>query len=180
MKGYSERCVFLPSVIRLHTLLSKVIDQFDSNSSTINLGESRNELRCHELARAVKRFMTHGNFPYHLHPANVTLLDGKYGLVDHSWLELFCKSPEGLCSLYILDVYAVGQLPQVQLLDTTFQLPHRANYKPGARRDDINMRIVNLVFLDFMSIASKYSIPNSSGLNHDAVGILAPTKEDCD
>jgi hypothetical protein len=150
MKGYSERCVFLPSVIRLHTFLSKVLEHFDS--SPYGLGPDR-ELRCHELTRAVKRFMVHGDVPYH--PPNVTLYDGKYSIVDHSWLEILAKSPEGLCSLYILDVYAVGQLPQVQLLDIAFSLPHRASYRPQAWRNDIDMDVVNLVYLDLISIGRK-------------------------
>ena len=150
MKGYSERCVFLPSVVRLHTFLCKVLERFDSTPYSI--GPDR-ELRCHELTRAVKRFMQHGDVPYH--PVDVTLFDGKYSIVDHSWLEILSKNREGLCSLYVLDVYAVGQLPQVQLLDITFSLPHRANYRAQARRDDIDMDIVNLVCLDLIAIGQK-------------------------
>lgn len=151
MKGYSERCLFLPSVTRLYVFLCKVLERFDS--SPYGSGHDR-ELRCHELTRAVKRFIQHhGDVPYH--PPNVTLYDGKYSIVDHSWLEILAKSPEGLCSLYILDVYTVGQLPQVQLLDITFSLPHRANYRAQARRDDIDMGIVNLVYLDLMTIGRK-------------------------
>ena len=147
MKGYSERCVFLPSVTRLHTFLCKVLERFDS--SPYGIGPEK-ELRCHELTRAVKRFIRDGNVPYH--PSDVTLFDGKYSIVDHSWLEILTKSPEGYPSLYILDVYAVGQLPQVQLLDLAFSLPHRASYRAQARRDDIDMDVVNLVYDDLLSI----------------------------
>ena len=130
-----------------------MLERFDS--SPYSLGPDR-ELRCHELTRAVERFIPLAvkrgqvlmpkGVPYH--PLNVTLYDGKYSIVDHSWLEILAESPEGLCSLYILDVYTVGQLPQVQLLDIAFSLPHRASYRPQARRDDIDMDVVNLVSLD--------------------------------
>lgn len=161
MKSYSERCVFPPALVRLHAFLSDVLERFDSSPYGL---ESGNELRCHELTRAVKRFLQHGDVPYH--PPNITLFDGKYSVVDHSWLELLLQKGDpgkagtddpGFAgtSLYILDVYAVGQLPQVQLLDIAFSLPHRANYRAQARRDDIDMDVVNLVSLDLMSIGRK-------------------------
>ena len=148
MKGYSEQCVFLPPVIQLYSFISKVLERFDS--SPYDLGPGK-ELRCHELTRAVKRFLLREEIPYQ--PPNVMLFDGKYSIVDHSWLELLCKNEKGLCSLYILDVYAVGQLPQIQLLDLTFSLPHRTSYRAQSRRDDIDMEIVNRVYLDLMTIA---------------------------
>lgn len=148
MKSYSERCVFLPSVIRLHRYLSKVIERLDCGTHFQGQQlRSIRELRCHELTRAVQRFTEHGAVPYH---PSMLLFDGKYASVNHSWLEIQAIGPGA--SLYILDVYAVGRLPQVQILDTTFQLPHRENYKVGERRDDIDMDIVGLVYLDLMAI----------------------------
>lgn len=149
MKNYSERCVFPPALVRLHAFLCDVLERFDSSPYGIG---SDHELRCHELTRAIKRFLQNGDVPYH--PPNITLFDGKYSVVDHSWLELLLQRGE-FSSLYILDVYAVGQLPQVQLLDVAFSLPHRANYRAQARRDDIDMGVVNLVSLDLMSIGQK-------------------------
>ena len=151
MKSYSERCVFPPALVRLRAFLSDVLERFDSRP--YGLGPDR-ELRCHELTRAVKRFIRDGDVPYH--PPNVTLFDGKYSVVDHSWLELLCKNEKGISSLYILDVYTVGQLPQVQLLDAlAFSVPHRANYRAQARRDDIDMDVVNFVYDDLLSIGQK-------------------------
>jgi len=149
MKSYSERCVFPPALIRLHAFLGDVLERFDSSPYGLGTGQ---ELRCHELTRAVKRFLQHGDVPYR--PPNITLFDGKYSVVDHSWLELLLQKGE-FSSLYILDVYAVGQLPQVQLLDIAFSLPHRANYRAQVRRDDIDMDLVNLVYDDLLTIGQK-------------------------
>jgi len=60
-------------------------------------------VRCHELARAVAVDLNRVARDGVLH-----VRDGKFGQVDHSWIELPTRN--------ILDVYAVGSLPQVQLV----------------------------------------------------------------
>lgn len=85
-------------------------------------------IRCHELARALTQQL----------PGMHRLVDGRYGQVDHSWIEL----PLGGAG-YILDVYAVGRLPQVQLLQKhPFLEAVTALYKPGSPRNDIRRNVV--------------------------------------
>jgi len=89
-----------------------------------------NELRCHELARAVHAVL------HELHEPGYKLevVDGRCGPVEHSWLSW----SDGV----ILDVYAPGRLPAVQLVD-----PLVGAYRPGTPRQDIKQSIVNqLVF----------------------------------
>jgi hypothetical protein len=79
------------------------------------------ELRCHELARAVARTL-----------GSLRVFDGKFGSVDHSWCETEYMN--------VLDVYAAGSLPQVQLLHAgsrAWMLPHDKSYKVGEPRTDI-------------------------------------------
>lgn len=84
------------------------------------------DIRCHELTRAVGSIL---KLPH---------VDGKYNSVEHSWLLCVDNVLEmgGLRAL--LDVYAVGALPQVQLIDLRSWGPlRRAPYKEGPVRDDI-------------------------------------------
>lgn len=74
----------------------------------------RSTMRCHEVAQIVARL---------LHKAEV--VDGKYGAADHSWV----VHPEWHVQ-HILDVYAVGMVPPVQLVDI-FPVPKL--YRPGER-----------------------------------------------
>src|ERR1041384_8451823 len=80
------------------------------------------ELRCHELVHALAQV-----FP------SLMPVDGKHGMVEHSWL--WCRTWDGQ---HVLDPYAVGQVPQVQLVDT-FGSPNL--YKPGPRRGDPNRSV---------------------------------------
>lgn len=82
-----------------------------------------NLLRCHELARAVGKFL------------NLPVVDGHYGRVEHSWL---WTKPHR----HILDVYAVGRYPMVLLVDYEFFTIHR-QYKypysiPGIDREVVS------------------------------------------
>lgn len=77
-------------------------------------------IRCHELALAVG------------HMLGLPVMSGFYGKVDHSWL--YFKNEK------ILDVYAIGSLPQVRLVDTSWSLPDC--YFPGYPRDDIKQDVV--------------------------------------
>lgn len=67
--------------------------------------------RCHELARAVHAWLQEqGHGPW-------TLVDGRYGVCDHSWLRQ---------GFNILDVYAVGSVPMVQLRDVVIAREYHA------------------------------------------------------
>jgi hypothetical protein len=63
-------------------------------------------------------------------------VDGHCGIVEHSWLR---------CSV-ILDVYAPGRLPAVQLVD-----PLIGGYRPGKPRQDIRPPIVDRLVAEMRS-----------------------------
>lgn len=87
-----------------------------------------NELRCHELARAVQRVV-------HDRAFKLVVVDGMCGPIEHSWL---CLS-DGV----ILDPYAPGRLPAVQLVDAL-----AGAYRPGEKRQDIRQAIVDQLVLE--------------------------------
>jgi hypothetical protein len=90
-------------------------------------------LRCHELARACGKFL------------NLPVADGRYGSVEHSWLWTRPLTPmqPGESPPNILDVYAVGRLPMVQLVDYSSHGPrHHKHYSFGSPRSDIDERVV--------------------------------------
>lgn len=94
------------------------------------------EVRCHEVVRAIDRVMGITAFQFG------AVVDGYYGLVEHSWLALFGLENVGGPS--ILDVYAVGRLPMVQLVCvTTATTPEYENYETGDPRTDINQPLVD-------------------------------------
>lgn len=84
------------------------------------------KLRCHEVARIVQRILK-PIFP-------IKLRDGSYGIcIDHSWC---------LIDGYILDVYAVGSIPQVQLVDAN--LPGINAFNPAQEeREGVNHDLVD-------------------------------------
>lgn len=95
-------------------------------------------LRCHEVSRIVHGVLGH---------PRVDVLDGKYGpsyalklgpQIDHSWLTILSVSP---VKMFILDVYAIGRLPMVQLIDVNMGLG--AMYHPvSGERPDIKTTLV--------------------------------------
>jgi hypothetical protein len=95
-----------------------------------------NELRCHELARAVQVVVNeaHRRWSQALASSDeqvVAVVDGHCGSVEHSWLCFM----DGV----ILDVYVPGRLPATQLVDPIVGLM----YRPEAARHDIEQRIVD-------------------------------------
>jgi hypothetical protein len=130
MKGHSERELFTPREVALFERARAYVHALD---------ESRPTLRCHELARAVGLLL---DLPHQ---------DGFYGFVDHSWLwtePLPSKLIGRINFPNVLDVYSVGSLPMVRLVDGKHtSLPHVGwAYRPGEERKDIDMHLVhNLV-----------------------------------
>lgn len=119
MKSYSQRAMFETGDFVLLRMAVDVVTKLPDPPA----GE---EWRCHEVARIVQ---------YALRLAGHTTLlqDGLYGTIDHSWLWL-PPYPRRV----LLDTYAVGAHPQVQL---------RAGfvgdgYKPGELRDDIDVELL--------------------------------------
>lgn len=86
-------------------------------------------VRCHEVARIVGCLL------------KLPVQDGKYGLVEHSWLwtrKLVPRYPRVMDRPKILDPYCVGNLPVVRLLDSAPSVPHLGwAYQPGKERTDI-------------------------------------------
>ena len=86
MITYAERSCFFLSQLSVFVRVQKIVERVSDTWG--------NELRCHELARAVHRV---------LDDSTITVIDGHCGPVEHSWLKL----SDGT----ILDAYAPGRLP---------------------------------------------------------------------
>lgn len=117
MITYAEREVFSRQHVgvfrRVEAIVSRVSDAWG------------NELRCHELARAVHRsldVLDHG----------LVVVDGKCGPIEHSWLVF----GDGT----IVDPYVPGRMPAVQLVDAFVAT---RLYYPGADRSDIRIQVVD-------------------------------------
>ena len=123
MITYAERVCFSEAHLRL---LSRVETYVVRVSNTWG-----NELRCHELARAV-----------HLVIAceHAIVVDGKCGPIEHSWIYL----SDGV----ILDPYVPGRLPAVQLID----LVVGTAYRPGPMRSDIRQAVVDQLVREMRGI----------------------------
>ena len=70
-------------------------------------------LRCHEVAHIIANLFSD----------EIAVVDGKYGMSEHSWLVSRGWDPQ-----HLLDVYAVDMVPPVQLVDT---FPTPRLYIPG-------------------------------------------------
>jgi hypothetical protein len=116
---YAERACFRAAHLRLLDRVEMYVARVSNSWG--------NELRCHELARAVHRVVGE---PDHL------VVDGKCGPIEHSWLYL----SDGV----ILDPYVPGRMPAVQLVD----LVVGTAYRPGDPRDDIRQAVVDRLVLE--------------------------------
>lgn len=149
MKSYSERWVFSSKLVSL----LEAARRFVSVVPEIVHGK---EVRCHELARAVARALAPEAAS--LEPFRgvvgageaegllLRVCDGTYlGTVDHSWIDVSSESGTGhlpglvVTERIVLDVYAVGALPQVQLV---YQSPLVNRFHEGSQRSDIRASVV--------------------------------------
>lgn len=90
-------------------------------------------IRCHELTRAVARYLG----------ATVEVQDGHFGAVTHSWLWADRSGPMPP----ILDVYFPGVVPQVVLVHHgSAALPFRGCYRQGPFRRDIDTMMVSRIY----------------------------------
>ena len=94
-----------------------------------------NELRCHELARAVQAALS-ARDPDH----KLDVVDGKCGPIEHSWLQF----SDGV----ILDPYVPGRMPAVQIIDPIVGTA----YRPSAPRSDIQQAIVDRLVLEMRGV----------------------------
>ena len=140
MITYAERVCFTA----VHVQLLRYVE-----SCVARIGASwGNELRCHELARAVQRVSAHK--PYAL-----IVEDGKCGPIEHSWL---CFS-DGM----ILDPYVPGRMPAVQLIDPIVG----AAYRSGAPRADIQPAIIDQLVLEMSRDVTSVPVPPARSLARD-------------
>lgn len=130
MRGYSYEEVFVPIERALFRVVTDMVDCLPELRKT-------GRWRCHELSRGVlqhlrqSRRLREGGV---LLDERIFVVDGKYGPVDHSWIAW----PKHYSQPRILDVYAVGRLPMVQLIDVSSLLVHQGeHYRAGKTRDDI-------------------------------------------
>lgn len=93
--------------------------------------EGFENVRCHELARAVFRVLCTGGTP--AWRGGQELMDGRVGAVEHSWIKLGGA---------ILDPYFPGVLPQCVLIDGWDLVPMTTLYKRGPDRTDIDEAMV--------------------------------------
>lgn len=122
--SYAFREVFKPEEVEQFARISARVNAIRSYNQADLRSGFEGEVRCHELARAVARIWR-----------TLDVIDGKYGLVEHSWL----VDPRFRC--HVIDTYVPGALPQVQLIDVSpLGIPNR--YHPGPNRTDIRLDIV--------------------------------------
>ena len=132
MKSYSETHVFSALERRIMAVAVAIVKEIPNSE----------KLRCHEVARAVSAI------------TGLPFVDGFFGSVNHTWIIIRPAAkvqaghatgrrpsvPDRIGA--ILDPYAVGSLPQVQMHDASFITAHMSNYRPGPPRTDIDHDLV--------------------------------------
>lgn len=126
MNSYSETEVFPGWALSLFERARIIVERLSDRDSQGRV------LRCHEVARIAAAELE----PFLAEGVSIVVRDGHYSYAEHSWLVLAVKNN----SRYILDTYAVGQLPQVRLLIP--DLHHATLYEPGKERTDIREDVV--------------------------------------
>lgn len=89
------------------------------------------ELRCHEIARVVAFILT---------GSHDDVVDGTYGIHEHSWLEWRHEGER-----FILDCYAIGRLPMVQAIDAASVLPESRLYEHREPRQDTRHKQIDAI-----------------------------------
>ena len=119
--GYAAAEIFSAEEVRACELARTLVERLPD----------RPDLRCHEVARIVRALLGWGQVE-----------DGRYhpggdGLpIEHSWIELHKTWRHH----HVLDVYAVGRVPMVQLVDCGF--PLASPFVGGAVRGDVRVQLV--------------------------------------
>lgn len=116
MNGYAAVVIFDAEELALLKRATRLVDCLPDYTVSYRM-----PVRCHELARAVGQIL------------KLKVIDGRYGVADHSWL--MTEKP-----YHLLDVYACGRLPQVQLVDVSAVC--NTEYRFGEERQDINTNMV--------------------------------------
>lgn len=114
MITYAERSCFQPRHLHVFARVQAIVARVANTWG--------NELRCHELARAVHAVVA---------DSTIAVVDGHCGPIEHSWLQF----SDGL----ILDAYVPGRLPSVQIVDSIVGVM----YRPGPTRTDLKQSIID-------------------------------------
>lgn len=141
MKGYTEtQCIRNELELRAFYRATELVARVSDIPGAMRTGD----LRCHELARAVaKRLWDEDEQGPHFDPdlerLNFGVQDGSFGATDHSWIWLGATPTLEEVRIgavpNLLDVYAVGSLPMVQLIHTAPILGRvRLHSEPGDTR----------------------------------------------
>lgn len=107
-------------------------------------------IRCHELARAALYYgtCTSGRMLSRALEAtrNAYIEDGNYAGVDHSWVVLREWHDDSGLNRVILDPYAVGRCPMVQLVHASPRFLERLYYKADPEpRTDIRHDVIERI-----------------------------------
>ncbi len=139
MKSYAELEMFKETEIQLLKrailLVERVPDQV--------LGEL---VRCHELARAAGKIL------------GLSVQDGYYNFIEHSWLWLTPYDPDDFYIPNVLDVYVPGRIPQVQLVNTNSSALPRDYRRGQDERTDINELAVEKILWYMVGQSEKEAV----------------------
>ena len=134
MKGYTEKVLFSEGAKVCLEMANKIIDYIDHEWN------KDDQLRCHEVARICQEIIVR-EFPL----IKVKVVDGLFGRIDHSWLVIARR--------FLLDVYCIGQLPQVKLLHPDiFGIDLDDSYSERGERTDIDEQLVEKMVKDIISL----------------------------
>lgn len=132
MTPYCMTEVFSRDELLLYSYVTRLVEEVPDKPPVPYAAGRPLVWRCHELAHALVRHLKEcrqdllGDFL-----DAIAVVDGRFGSVEHSWIAYLRRDPQAR-SLRILDPYAVGRLPQVQLLDTSYGVRSLAEcYKPS-------------------------------------------------
>lgn len=130
MRGYAALYTFQEEEQRLLERASVIVAAFPEQMTHTKMGRHA-WVRCHEAARAVGQILS------------LEVQDGRYGAVEHSWCRITRDGGDArslfVTTYSLLDVYAVGQLPIVQLISNVAGL---REYTLGKPRNDIDDKVV--------------------------------------
>lgn len=127
MIGYAERHHLSPVLVAVYRRACTLVERV---SHTARDGS---EVRCHELARAVAHRLAVGG-------SAAEVVDGSLWCVEHTWILL-----QGQGERALLDVYAPGRVPQVQLLHDHPVVSR--GYERGPERRDVRQVVVDDLLL---------------------------------
>jgi hypothetical protein len=137
MKGHTELEMIDQREMWLFSLATLAVAQIPEGIDETHGGETR----CHEVARAVGRCL------------DLPVMDGLYGVVDHSWLLI--EDPRRN-KRKILDVYCVARIPIVQIIDPHPYAGHGGLYQPRSLRTDIRHQVVRAMRMNLRALHQQF------------------------